>query len=618
MGSRASRRGWVDGLALCVLLSMVGSWPVAAGAQSTGSPPAIDADRFSPHGDHTGWFATLSPEALGLWRPAAGIWGSYARSPVVIYSPSGNTDVVRDIWALHVQGALGFGVGDLGVSLPIHPQVAGDGHTLWGDPPEGAALGDLEIVPKVRFVDPAVRGFGVGLAAPITVPTGDEGLYVGNGKATIAPMLLMGAYVGPVRIGGNLGYRFAPQTQVLDVHIGRGFTYRAAVSVHPHPTIGVVGEVFGDHAVGDRNSPGEWLAGVRVRPIPEVAISVAGGSSMGLAVASPRWRLAFGVSISPGVRKDRDGDGVVDRRDQCPDEPEDVDGDRDADGCADVGREVRSSLSPAGWVDLPHPHCTRLVVPAGPFELELDSDVDHLSVGAEGYQTRRVDLTGDGPVELPPIVLEPASDEGVLVVHAAGPDGPLDGARLHVGEVRRVMAGGRGQMELAPGDHTLEVASTGLRTESTEVRVDAGRVSFVRLELVASGTDDTATPTRTEPEAEAEAVAELALGLRIYFETGSSEVAAEYVPQLTALAEAIVAFRGNGVVHVIGMADPPGSPEDNARLSRARAQAAHDGLVALGVPANRLRVEVANPYAAGAVIGTEDREKRRVEFRLVE
>lgn len=633
MDSRASRRGRIGALALLALLWVGGAWPGEARGQGSDAPPSIDADRFSPHGDHTGWFATLSPEALGLWRPAAGIWGSYARSPVVIYSPSGNIDVVRDMWALHVQGALGFGIGDLAVSLPIHPQVAGDGYSTWGEPPAGAALGDLEIVPKVRFVDPAVRGFGVGLAAPISVPTGDDQLYVGNGKATIAPMLVMAAYVGPVRIGGNLGYRFAPQIQVLDVHIGRGFTYRAAVSVHPHSTIGVVGEVFGDHAVGDRNSPGEWQAGVRVRPIPEVAISVAGGSSMGLAVASPRWRLTFGVSVSPQIRRDRDGDGVVDRRDECPDEPEDVDGDRDSDGCVDHGRRVQLSLSQEGWVDLPHPHCARLPVAEGSFELDLGPEVAYLSVGAEGYETQRVELSGDGPVELPPVVLQPTPNEGALVVHALGAEGLLEGARLRVGDTRRVMAGGWGELELAPGEYTVEVDAAGLLAETVDATVVAGRVTFARVALettdaadvvtgeaaseVPSGAGDEATTDPADLTVAGEIEA-LALGLRIFFDTGSSEIKPEFEAPLAQLAEIMARWGGAGVIEVIGMADPPGSPATNAVLSRARAQAAYDRLIALGVPADRLRVEVVNPYATGAVAGAEDRVKRRVEFRLVE
>jgi hypothetical protein len=33
---------------------------------------------------------------------------------------------------------------------------------------------------------------------------------------------------------------------------------------------------------------------------------------------------------------DNDGDGIADNRDQCPNEPEDYDGDRDIDGCPDT------------------------------------------------------------------------------------------------------------------------------------------------------------------------------------------------------------------------------------------------------------------------------------------
>ena len=568
-------------------------------AQEEGAPPAMDVDRFSPHGDHTGWFATISPQALDLWQPAAGIWGSYARSPLVLYSPAGDTEVIRDLWALHLQGAIGFKVADLAVSLPIHPQVAGDGVPAWGDPPAGAALGDLEIVPKVSFVNPAIRGFGIGIAAPITLPTGDDGLYVANGQATIAPMLVAGAYVGPVRLGGNLGYRFAPQVEVIDVQVGRGVTYRAALSVHPHQTIGIVAEVFGDHSVGDRNSPGEWLAGVRVRPIPEVAIGVAGGSALGTAVASPRWRLAFGISVSPPTRQKPESPSVVPAS----------------------GREVSFSLSPGGWIDVPHPQCSHQVVAEGPVSLRVADDVSHLQVGADGYVTQRVELPGVGPLDLPPIVLEPAPVSGELVVHVSGPDGAVEGARLQVGDTRRAVFEGRVRVALAPGDHPMEVAAPGMETQSTDVRVAVGRVTFVRIELgyseAGTGTG-TGAETGTEAETETEAEAEIDLSLRVYFETGSAAVSAEGEEALRGLAGTIAAWPGQGVIEVVGWADPQGSPENNARLSRDRAVTVRTLLIDFGVPGDRLRPRVSNPYVGGGAAAEEDPEQRRVEFRLAD
>ncbi len=50
--------------------------------------------------------------------------------------------------------------------------------------------------------------------------------------------------------------------------------------------------------------------------------------------AYPDWAMSVAVSRQFGVGgRDRDGDGVVDRKDLCPDAPEDFDGFEDDDGC---------------------------------------------------------------------------------------------------------------------------------------------------------------------------------------------------------------------------------------------------------------------------------------------
>ncbi len=56
--------------------------------------------------------------------------------------------------------------------------------------------------------------------------------------------------------------------------------------------------------------------------------------------AYPEWVMQVGVSrqFSIGGR-DRDQDGIVDRKDQCPESPEDLDGFQDADGCPDYDND---------------------------------------------------------------------------------------------------------------------------------------------------------------------------------------------------------------------------------------------------------------------------------------
>jgi hypothetical protein len=44
-------------------------------------------------------------------------------------------------------------------------------------------------------------------------------------------------------------------------------------------------------------------------------------------------------TVEPSATADRDGDGIVDAKDKCPDDPEDKDGYEDQDGCPDIDND---------------------------------------------------------------------------------------------------------------------------------------------------------------------------------------------------------------------------------------------------------------------------------------
>jgi outer membrane protein OmpA-like peptidoglycan-associated protein len=52
----------------------------------------------------------------------------------------------------------------------------------------------------------------------------------------------------------------------------------------------------------------------------------------------PDWRVFVGLIFEPRV-SDRDGDGIADNVDQCPDDPEDFDHFEDEDGCPDLDND---------------------------------------------------------------------------------------------------------------------------------------------------------------------------------------------------------------------------------------------------------------------------------------
>jgi len=315
-----------------LLILSLGILPATAFA----APPAMDVQHFKPHGDRTGWFVTESAQTLGLWKPAFGLWLNYAHKPLVHYVDGEPTDlVVKDLVTMDLQAAIGFGPVDLALDLPINLLVAGDGFAGWNDAFSSTSVGDLRLLPKVRFIDPDKKGFGLGLALPLTFPTGDSDNYVGRRTVSFAPTLLVTGHVKKFRIGGNLGYRLAGADEVEDLTAGQAFLYRVAASVQPVDALTVGAEIYGEAHSIPRNNPAEWLAGVTIHPVSGLGISLAAGTAIGNGFSSPEGRIVFGVGYTPMAAADTDEDSIPDKKDQCPEDPEDMDDFEDADGCPD-------------------------------------------------------------------------------------------------------------------------------------------------------------------------------------------------------------------------------------------------------------------------------------------
>jgi outer membrane protein OmpA-like peptidoglycan-associated protein len=99
----------------------------------------------------------------------------------------------------------------------------------------------------------------------------------------------------------------------------------------------VVGEVYGAAGLdGAANSfPLEGLLGAKVYLARNSFFSIGGGGSLiPNQTQGAQWRLFVGFVFEPAIG-DRDGDGIKDDVDKCPDDPEDFDDFEDTDGCPD-------------------------------------------------------------------------------------------------------------------------------------------------------------------------------------------------------------------------------------------------------------------------------------------
>ncbi len=563
-------------LLAALLLALVAGGPAAA------QPTApMDVQHFQPHADGRGWLATESPRTLQLWQPAFGVWTHYGRDPYA-YWVDGELDrrLLGDLWTLDLQAAIGFGVADLAIDMPLHLVAAGE-EVDSGEPWQTTAPGDLRIAPKLRFLDPEVRGIGLGLALPLTVPTGDEQRFVGWPTVTFVPTVLVAGHVGPVRLGANLGARIQRGEPVDGLVIGSAFVFRGAVAVDAHHALTLQAEVFGDVRAGERANPVEWLAGVTFRPAPPLAITLAGGTALGPGLGAPQSRVVLGVGVT-----------IPRRRDDAPVVAE----------AAPATRTLTATLPPGAAVDLPHPYCACLTPAGGTLRAEIPLAVDHVVVRADGYEPLTVPLpSGGGPAALGALDLIPVPPTGVLSLVVRDPEGRPLAAELLLDsreEVTAVDPAGLA-LRLPAGGHTAHLAADGHRPGSIPFRVDTGAMTYLRGVLQPISV--------TFPE-------------RIYFEVGEATLDATDEATIGAVAERLAAYPQVSRVQIVGRADPRGTAEDNRALCTARAGAVRDRLAALGVDAARMELRVEPPSAEEQELAhgvQEMAEMRRVEFRVL-
>jgi outer membrane protein OmpA-like peptidoglycan-associated protein len=174
------------------------------------------------------------------------------------------------------------------------------------------------------------------------VPTGDDNALRGAGSVTVGAQLLSAVHLGKLGFGFDLGYRYRAQ-HPAGLPWGDGVTLGPWVSYAVTDQFSLRAEAYGEKTVGadvDRaDFPFEVLAGGEYR---FGGLAVYAGGSLGLTdgVGTPDFRLLVGVRYRKNAPahqgfEDSDHDGVLDKDDGAPYEPEDIDGYRDDDGVPD-------------------------------------------------------------------------------------------------------------------------------------------------------------------------------------------------------------------------------------------------------------------------------------------
>jgi outer membrane protein OmpA-like peptidoglycan-associated protein len=339
--------------------------PDVAAQQSGGS---IDIQQFRPAMDSKGYITLNASQILGHLEPSFGLVTSWARRPLT-FSGNGAYYDVNNLVTPQLQAALGlFRYVELGIGIPLTVnsgqanQATGQNDTLTLGQ---QGVGDLQFHLKGRFL-PSSKHF-VGLAAIVSVfvPPGSSGnnKWISEGQAVIQPTIILDKEFGRerrLRAALNLGARIRPASHTWadtdtsaatgtpgrlttgqSLTVGTEAVYGAGLSyaIVPH-RFDAVAEVFGAFGMAanqavSRTVPVEAAGGIKLYLAHNSFLLLgAGGGINQNGYGTPQVRV-FGAFIFEPRVGDRDGDGIPDDVDKCPDEPEDFDDFEDEDGCPD-------------------------------------------------------------------------------------------------------------------------------------------------------------------------------------------------------------------------------------------------------------------------------------------
>jgi len=335
----------------------------------------IDLNVFRPAMDSRGYLTINASQVLGDHELSFGLGSLDWGHGLLKLDGNGNTYSIDNIISATLIGAYGIHAGPLelefGASVPFTIMSGDRGpDQAQGDKQfklDGQGIGNVGLHFKTRFLKTSrFPHIGLGVIASLYLPSvsptdrflGEaKGSTTGTASGKLVPQI-MGILdkefgrTGALRVALNAGIRLrstetfknsdpgpdvAPVTDAsitVGTEIPWGFGVAYAIA---RQRFDLVGEIYGAIPIGTHENymPLEALGGVKLYLARNSFLSL--GAGRGLLPdkgANPDFRAMIGIVFEPNIG-DRDGDGIKDDIDKCPDEPEDFDGFEDEDGCPD-------------------------------------------------------------------------------------------------------------------------------------------------------------------------------------------------------------------------------------------------------------------------------------------
>jgi outer membrane protein OmpA-like peptidoglycan-associated protein len=585
------------------VLALVGA------AQAQAPVPQLNTQVFRPAiGSTSGlWTEDTHVEPDGYAHARAFV--QYAHRPFRLRVGDDTQVVVQDVAELDLAGAYTF----RGLRLGAHVPVYG-----WTSSPltrDQAGLGDLMLDLQGRVVDGAAAPVGVALAGRLILPTASVAAPLGNRSTGWELAAIVDRRFGDLHLSTNVGTRGVPRAVFEHIVWDDQLFVRTGAGYHLTPSAGLSAELGAQTNWSSGDNPAGTAAELMGGGWYGIAESVTlrGGASVGLgrAPGTPVARLLLGASWEPDRYPDRDLDGIVDRDDWCPDEPEDEDGFDDWDGCVDAPTTIVLDVTDPDGAPIdglvvrlqgPEDHELTggdkvLTLHPGTYTVHASADgylplTEELVVGEQAGQTLQRPLVAKlGTLRLWTVDTDGNPVEGYYTVSGGDP-WPADGREVTV----------------PAGEHALVIAAEGYTAQAVSLHVEHGQGREYSAVLVGEGAS---RPVRMTSD-------RIEIDEQVFFALNKATIQPASYGLLDAVASTILAHPEVSRVRIEGHTDDQGPASYNTKLSQQRADAVRAYLVSKGVDPTRLRsvgFGSSRPLKPGDDESAHE-ANRRVEFHL--